>query len=285
MYDRRDATARGLMMNGRDFDRLSELIQARCGIRITASKKLMLESRLRRRLRSLGMSSFSEYCAYLFSPGGMRDELVKMIDEVTTNTTSFFREPVHFEYLGRKIVPEFISARAGRKLKVWSAGCSSGEEPYTLEMVLSESFPDCSASGIPILATDICTRVLEKARLGIYEDERTASVPWEFKRKYFMTNRDRNKGLVRIVPELRRLVRFRTLNLVDDDFCLAEQWDVIFCRNVIIYFDRSTQERLIRKLCTHLSPGGHLFLGHSETLTGLDVPLVRVESTIYRKQV
>jgi chemotaxis protein methyltransferase CheR len=214
----------------------------------------------------------------------LRDELTHMIDAVTTNKTDFFREPLHFECLGNKIVPEFVSSGTGRKLKVWSAGCSTGEEPYTLAMVLRESFRNYCGFGFSILATDISTIVLEKARLGIYDDNRTASIPWELKRKYFMINRDRNRGLVRITPELRSLVEFMRLNLIDDEFGLTEQKDIIFCRNVIIYFDRPTQEKLLNRLCCHLSPRGYLFLGHSETLSGFDVPLARVESTIYRKQ-
>ncbi len=268
----------------REFLRFSELIQARCGIKITLSKKQMLEARLQKRLRCLGMTSFADYGSYLFSPVGLRDELPHMIDVVTTNKTDFFREPVHFEFLGKKIVPEFVSSGSGRKLKVWSAGCSTGEEPYTLAMVLSESFRNYCGFGFSILASDISTIVLDKARLGIYDENRTASIPWEMKRKYFMINRDRNRGLVRITPELRSLVEFMRLNLIDDEFGLPEQMDIIFCRNVIIYFDRPTQEKLLNQFCCYLSPRGYLFLGHSETLSGFDVPLARVESTIYRKQ-
>jgi chemotaxis protein methyltransferase CheR len=267
-----------------EFRRFSAFIQAKCGINISAAKKQMLEARLHKRLRSLCMTSFPEYCAYLFSREGLDKELIPMIDAVTTNKTDFFREPAHFDYLSRKIVPDFVSSGAGRRLRLWSAGCASGEEPYTLAMVLSECSRGLDGFGFSILATDISTRALEKARQGIYEDERAAPVPWELKRKYFMTNRDRKKGLVRIVPELRSLVRFSRLNLVDDDFGLTESKDVIFCRNVIIYFDRPTQEKLLNQFCRHLSPNGHIFLGHSETLSGLDAPLVRVESTIYRKQ-
>jgi len=267
-----------------EFARLSELIQVTCGIRISPPKIKMLESRLQKRLRSLGMESFADYCPYLFSPEGMRNELILMIDAVTTNKTDFFREPVHFEYLGRKIVPEFVSSGAGRKLKVWSAGCSTGEEPYTLAMVLREALAGYCGYGFSILATDICTSALEKARMGIYEEERTASVPREMIRKYFMEHRDRSKGLLRVASELRSVVRFVRLNLVDRDFGLEETKDIIFCRNVIIYFDRPTQLKLLNQFCHHLSAKGYLFLGSSETLSGFDVPLDRVESTIYRKR-
>lgn len=271
------------VLNQREFIRLSELIQAKSGIKISASKKQMLESRLQKRLRCLGMSSFTDYGAYLFSPEGMEKELIHMIDAVTTNKTDFFREPFHFEYLSKTIVPEFLSSGSSGILKVWSAGCSSGEEPYTLAMVLSECFRMYRGTCFSILATDICTRSLEKAKLGIYEKEKISSIPPAMRRRYLMENRDRNVGLVRITPELRSMVKFNRLNLTDDDLRLPDEKNVIFCRNVMIYFDRPTQQKLLRKLCRHLSPRGYLLLGHSETINSVDVPLVRVESTIYRK--
>lgn len=270
-------------LHERDFYRFSELIRDKSGIHISVSKIHMLEARLQKRLRCLGMSSFADYGAYLFSHLGMREELPLMIDAVTTHKTDFFREALHFEYLAGKVVPEFMTFGARRTLRTWSAGCSTGEEAYTLAMVLCEAVNRCSGFGFTILASDISTIVLEKAKLGIYEEEKTTSVPWELKRKYFMKNRDQNKRLVRIIPELRSMVKFMRFNLAGDEFCLPEQKDVIFCRNVIIYFKRATQEKLLERFCHHLSPGGYLFLGHSETLNGFDLPLVRVDSTIYRK--
>jgi chemotaxis protein methyltransferase CheR len=271
-------------LHERDFCRFSELIQEKCGIHIPLSKKSMLEARLQKRLRCLVIPSFDAYGAYLFSQAGMHEELPHLIDVVTTNKSDFFREAAHFEFLAEKIVREFAAAGPGRKLKVWSAGCSTGEEAYTLAMVLSEATGNYSGLGFLILATDISTIVLEKAKLGIYEEEKTVPVPWDLKRKYFMINRDRSKRLVRIVPELRSRVTFMHFNLVDKEFCLAEQKDVIFCRNVIIYFNRATQEKLLGQLCSRLVPGGYLFLGHSETLNGFNLPLIRIDSTIYRKQ-
>ena len=151
-------------------------------------------------------------------------------------------------------------------------------------MVLQDFAERCSGFCYSILATDICTTVLQKAASGIYQDEDIIPVPLELKRKYLMKSKDRSKGIVRIVPELRRMVKFRRLNFMDSDFGITEPLDVIFCRNVIIYFDRETQEKLLNKFCRLLTPGGHLFLGHSETLNGLDVPLVQVYSTVYKKQ-
>ncbi len=273
-------------MSGSEFRRLSEFIHAHCGIKMPPVKKIMLEARLQKRLRNLGIASFKEYCDCLFSDG--TSELTHMIDAVTTNKTDFFREPMHFKYLSEIILPEFIGMAgrvSERKFMVWSAGCSTGEEPYTLAMVLAEFWSLAPGFTFSILATDIAAKVLEKARIGIYEQDRTAAVPRHFKQKYFMRSKDKSKSLVRIVPEMRSLVRFQRVNLVDEYPVLREPADAIFCRNVIIYFERENQERLLNRLCRSLRTGGHLFLGHSETVHGFELPLVRVTSTIYRKVV
>ncbi len=273
-------------LSQRDFGRLSAFVHEHCGIKLPPSKKTMLEARLRRRLRALDMKSYDEYCEYLFGPGGRTDEIVRMIDLVTTNKTDFFREPAHFEFLVRNCLPEFCDpARGGgwRKLSVWSAGCSTGEEPYTLAMVLSDFADTRPGFRFSILATDISTKVLEKAALGIYDEERADPVPSVMKRKYLLKSRDRSKGLVRVGPALRALVDFRRLNLMDEEFGLREPLDVIFCRNVIIYFDKATQEGLVNRFARHLAPGGYLFLGHSETLCGMDAPLVQMAPTVYRR--
>ncbi len=275
-------------LSDRDFHRLSGFIQRECGIRMPESKKILLESRLQKRLRSLGLSSFSAYCDYLFSPEGLENEVVHMIDVVTTNKTDFYREPRHFEYLVQKALPELITrygSGINRNLTAWSAGCSTGEEPYTLAMVLSEfarKSPGLNFRYL-ILATDISTRALEKAKKGIYEEERVAPVPLEMKKKYLLRGRNKHRGLVRIVPELRAVVKFRRLNFLED-FRMREYMDIIFCRNVIIYFERDTQEMLLNKFCQRLRTGGYLFIGHSETLNGLDLPLVQIEPTVYRKE-
>ena len=272
----------------KDFLRLSAFIYAECGIKISEKKKVMLEARFQKRLRHLGMTSFDDYCAYLFSPQGLESERYHMIDAVTTNKTDFFREPSHFEFLVNTALPELIVPResgTGKKLTIWSAGCSTGEEPYTLAMVINEfaqRYPDLGFTW-SILATDISTKVLEKARQAVFDMERAIPIPEPLKRKYLLKSKDRNKGLVRIVPELRQMVRFRRLNFMDDDFGLRDKMDVIFCRNVIIYFDRPTQTRLLTKFYNQLRPAGYLFMGHSETLHGLNVPFLQVAPTIYRK--
>ncbi|TAN44482.1 MAG: chemotaxis protein CheR [Nitrospirae bacterium] len=285
--DIRDAalSSRPAGMDDKDFHRLSCFIEEECGIKMPPSKKVMLESRLQKRLRMHGIQTFKEYCDFLFSPEGTQQEMVHMIDVVTTNKTDFFREPGHFEYLANKVLPELCSGRAAiaRTFMVWSAGCSTGEEPYTLTMVLSEFKEKSPDFKFMILATDISTRVLDAARYGVYDEETVGPVPFEMKRKYLLRSKDRSKGLVRIIPELRSLVRFRRLNFMEGDFGMREPMDIIFCRNVIIYFDRKTQENLINRFCKHMRPGGHLFLGHSETINGLNVPLVQVAPTVYRR--
>ncbi|RII28339.1 MAG: chemotaxis protein CheR [Geobacter sp.] len=268
-----------------DFTRLSRFIYDECGIRMPPSKKTMLEARLNRRLRELGMRSFTDYCTHLFGNSGV-EERVTMIDLATTNKTDFFREADHFSYLTQQALPEWRQRRGGggsRRLMVWSAGCSTGEEPYTLAMVLQEFAAGCGDFDFRILATDISTQVLGKAQLAVYHEDRVAPVPLYLKRKYLLRSKDRENGLVRVVPELRAKVSFRRLNFMAGDFGLRETMDIIFCRNVIIYFDRPTQERLLNRLCAHLHPGGLIFMGHSETLSGLDVPLTQVSPTVYRK--
>jgi chemotaxis protein methyltransferase CheR len=267
-----------------DMVRLRTLIYMQSGINLSAEKRTMLELRLRPRLRLLTMNSYREYCDYVFSPRGQRDEIVPLLDAVTTNKTDFFREPDHFEYLAKKAVPEVMEGiGSGRPLLVWSAGCSSGEEPYTLSMVLSEYANTHPGFRFRVLATDLCTTVLEKASLAVFSAELAAPVPTELRRRYFLRSRESGSTLMRIVPELRSLVEFRRLNFMDSDYGLKEKADVIFCRNVIIYFDRSTQEHILQKLAHHLAPGGYIFLGHSEALSGLDLPLVSVGPSTYRK--
>ncbi len=273
-------------MSPQEFDRLSGFIIDHCGIKMPPAKKIMLESRLQKRLRSLGMRSFKEYCELLFDSPEGNGELVHMIDAVTTNKTDFFREPVHFQFLTETALPEFLTENAfgnRKKFVVWSAGCSSGEEPYTLAIVLNEfalEHPDFQHS---ILATDISTRVLEKARAGIYDQHLVEGIPLSYKQKYFLRSKDREKKLVRVVPELRARISFQRVNLMDENLIIPEKADAIFCRNVIIYFERATQYKLLSRLCQSLKTGGYLFLGHSETVHGFDLPLVRIASTIYRK--
>jgi chemotaxis protein methyltransferase CheR len=274
-------------MTDREFRRLSEFISAECGIKMPHTKKVMLETRLRKRLKNHEMGSFREYCDYLFSSDGMKNELIHMIDVVTTNKTDFFREPTHFEYIIQKVLPMLIETYGAgfkRKLFTWSVGCSTGEEPYSLAMVLSEFAENHPGFRFEILSTDISTRVLDSAYCGIYKEEKIACIPAYLKKKYFLMSRDRARGLVRVIPELREMITFKRLNLMQEDFKIRDRMDIILFRNVLIYFDKQTQEIVLNRLCNHLRPQGYLFVGHSETLTGLSVPSLQHENpTIYRR--
>jgi chemotaxis protein methyltransferase CheR len=271
-------------ISGSDLTRLRSLAYDQAGIHLGPDKKTMLELRIRPRLRVLGLNSYSEYCEYLFGRQGQREELVSFLDVVTTNKTDFFREPGHFEFLV-KIGLAAMLERTGatRELRLWSAGCSTGEEPYTLAMVLSEYAEAHPELRFSILATDLSTTVLEKAQRGIFRAEVVAPVPIELRRKYFMRSRDRASDQMRAVPELRSLIEFRRLNFMDTDYGIEGKMDALFCRNVIIYFDRPTKEQIIRKLVHVLVPGGYAFFGHSETLNGFDVPLQPLGPALYRK--
>jgi len=268
------------------FLRLSDFIYRESGIKMPLTKKTMLEARLQKRLRSMGLTSYDEYCSYLFSPEGIANELVHMIDVVTTNKTDFFREAQHFEYLIEHVLPSLVQSRGAgirRPFMAWSAACSSGEEPYTLAMVLDQFSRRARGFTFQVLGTDISTRVLETARDGIYHEERIEQIPLELRSSYFMKSRDRSRKLVRVVPELRAHVKFRRLNFMEDDFGMREKMDVVFCRNVLIYFDRPTQEAVINRICGHLHSGGYLFTGHSETINGMKVPLTPVANTVSRR--
>jgi len=268
------------------FSRLSDFIYRESGIKMPLTKKTMLEARLQKRLRSMGLTSYDEYCSYLFSPEGIANELVHMIDVVTTNKTDFFREAQHFEYLIEHVLPGLVQSKGAgirRPFMAWSAACSSGEEPYTLAMVLDQFSRRARGFTFQVLGTDISTRVLETARDGIYHEERIEQIPLELRSSYFMKSRDRSRKLVRVVPELRAHVKFRRLNFMEEDFGMREKMDVVFCRNVLIYFDRPTQEAVINRICGHLHSGGYLFTGHSETINGMKVPLTPVANTVSRR--
>lgn len=266
----------------RDLQRLCHLIYEKSGISINPDKKIMLEGRLKRRISALGMGSYSEYCKYLFAGDHDADEMIHLIDAVSTNKTDFFREKEHFEVLVAKVLPELVArSGSGHEMLIWSAGCSSGEEPYTLAIVLSEYARTHPGFRFRLLATDISTAMLAKAERGVFTSEVVSPVSLELRRRYFMRSRDRTSNLLRVVPELRAAIEFRRLNLMEE-FDLSELADAIFCRNVIIYFDRPTQERLFRKFARQLVKGGYMFVGHSESLHHLDVPLVPVAPAIYR---
>lgn len=266
----------------RSFRRLSSFIETELGIRMPDTKRIMLESRLQKRLRILGLPDFDTYIDRVFS--GDDAELIHMIDAVTTNKTDFFREPDHFDLLTNRLLPNAMKGSSGHSLfSFWSAGCATGEEPYTLAMVLEEFKLSHPGFDYHILASDISSQALQKAFNAVYDAEKVVPVPPGFKRKYLLRSKDPSKVEVRIKKELRDKVEFIRLNFMDDRFPFDGKFDVIFCRNVIIYFDRTTQERILGHMCEYLRPGGNLILGHSETLTGMSMPLRSIAPTVYER--
>lgn len=274
-------------LSERDFERLSRYIHQMCGIHLAPNKKTLLESRLRKRMCALSLETFSDYCDYLFSGEGRRNETRFMIESVTTHKTDFFREPHHFEYLIRKATPELCRSMSfvpGRLLWAWSAACSTGEEPYTLAMVLQEFAEMRPGFNFTILATDISSHVLGVAQAAVYSEELIAPVPLPMRKKYLLKSRDPSRQLVKIAPELRARIRFQQYNLVDRIPPANESMHVIFCRNVLIYFDLETQRRMVRKFWNMLHPGGYLFLGHAESINNMNVLFRYMAPTIYRKE-
>jgi len=267
-----------------EFEVLSSLVYKECGINLSESKNVMLESRLQKRLRALGLRSFREYIEFVRSKEGIENELVHMIDVVTTNKTDFFREPHHFEFLKDRLLPEFANqTKFSRPFRVWSAACSTGEEPYTIAMVLEDFAIENSRFSYSILASDISTQVLQKASLAVYNATHVNILPSAIKKRYFLKSKDQAKPTARIIGALREKVDFIRLNLMDDKLEVENDLDIIFCRNVLIYFDRKTQLEVINKLVRKLKPGGYLFIGHSESLHQFDLPLTQVKPTIFIK--
>jgi chemotaxis protein methyltransferase CheR len=268
-----------------EFNRLASFIHEHCGIRCPPGKRTMLEARLRRRLRALDLGSFAEYCTRVLGPTADPAEVVQMVNEVTTNKTDFFREAQHFDHLVEKALPNLLAARPRgetRPLAFWSAACSTGEEVWTLAMVLESHSAERGGLPYTILGTDISTNVLQRAHRAIYDEKLIAPVPLDLRRRFLLQSKDRGNGLVRVVPGLRKRARFARVNLLEE-FTVDGPFDVIFCRNVFIYFDRPTQLQIIQRFCSQLVPGGYLILGHSDSITGLNVPLSQVAPTVYRK--
>jgi chemotaxis protein methyltransferase CheR len=270
----------------REFKQLSHFIETEVGIQVPPSKQVLIESRLRKRLRALGLSKFRDYTARVFGPEGDADEIVHLIDAVTTNKTEFFREPNHFDMLVRRVLPTLVrdgGAGTSRPLLIWSAASSTGEEPYTLAMVLAE-FEARQPVRWQVIGTDICTEVLDRGKRAIYSADVAAPIPVALKHKYLLRSRDHARGLVRIVPALRQKVTFQRLNLLANRYDIPRPVDVIFCRNVFIYFNRKRQEEILCRFADLLQPNGFLFLGHSETTNGLSVPFTQVGPTVYRRK-
>ena len=273
-------------LSERELKRVARFIGDAVGIQLPDSKKILVEGRLRRRLRKLGYSCFKQYLDFVLDDPRGKDERLHLIDVLTTNKTDFFREPEHFDYLINQALPELDKQRikAGRAdIKLWSAGCSTGEEPYTLSIVMNEAMPQFPGMRFQILATDISHSCLQTGKRGVYTEKNIEPVPMELRKKYFLRSRDRRSELVQMGPDLRQRITFQELNLMDEQFSLPHMMDVIFYRNVMIYFNNEIRERLVAKFERQLHPGGYLFVGHSESLNAIDSSLEQVAPMVYRK--
>ena len=273
-----------LTLTDAEFEQISDMVYDHCGINLHDGKKELVRSRLAKIIRQGRFGSFSHYMDYVAQdPSGQA--FSELIDSLSTNLTSFFREPVHFDYLANTYLTELIAQKQKlnqQRLRGWSAGCSSGEEPYSIAITLLESLPDRSRWDVKLLATDISTRILKRAQEGVYERERIEPVPAALKNRYLtMTGRSGHK-VFEVAPALRQVIAFKYLNLMED-WPFRGPFDFIFCRNVMIYFDKPTQQRLISRFEQALAPGGVLFTGHSESLTGIRHNFRYVQPTIYRK--
>jgi len=269
-------------LSDRHFNAISKLVKERCGINLGAGKKQLVKARLAKRLRTLRIEGYDRYIEFVRSDTtGL--ELVYMLDAISTNLTSFFREADHFDYFANDFLPQLIS-RATRKvnrLRVWSAGCSSGEEAYSIAITICQNINEMCLWDTKILATDISTRVLSKAAKGLYSADRLKTINPRLKRKYFRSL-TQEPDVYKVSPVLRKMVHVARLNLVKP-WPMQGPFDAIFCRNVMIYFDKATQGKLIRRYWDMLGSGGVLFVGHSESLAGIDHNFQYIQPTVYQK--
>jgi chemotaxis protein methyltransferase CheR len=272
-------------LHEKHFNRLARLIEEHTGIRLPPAKRTMLEGRLRKRMRALGFSRLDEYGAAIFEGGKLADEFTHLVDCVTTNKTDFFREPDHFDFLRDTALPNVLALRRGGEAppKFWSAAASIGAEAYTIAMVVA----DVLGTGVrpfSVLGTDISTDVIRQAQRAIYPASMIDPIPPQLRQRYVMRSTNVARQEIRIVPEIRKLVRFQHLNLMDEKYPIDRDIDVIFCRNILIYFAKPIQDLVLRRLCAHLRKGGYMILGHSESLAGGDMACMRqVAPTIFRR--
>lgn len=269
-----------------DFLYLSNLAADVAGIKLTESKRELVYGRLAKRLRLLNISSFKQYCSYLKQKDeDNKGEVTHFINAITTNVTSFFRENHHFEYLSNTLLPELIEKKKGvvkPRLRIWSAGCSTGKEPYSIAMVLRECIPDIDRWDVKILATDLDSNVLDTARRGVYAEERIKDLSIIRRQNWFYQGKEKNKGTVKVRDEIKQLVSFKALNLTGH-WPMQGLFDFIFYRNVAIYFDKDTRIQVIDRMANQMMPEARLFVGHSESLFGLTTRFTAVGRTIHTR--
>jgi chemotaxis protein methyltransferase CheR len=273
-----------IVLGEREFRLISDLVYEHCGINLHEGKRELVRARLAKRLREGNFRTFSEYIRHVLAdPTG--HELGILIDSLSTNLTKFFREEQHFEYLRTRWLPRLLETKQSHhdsRIRGWSAGCSSGEEPYSVAITLLEAVQGRGRWDVKLLATDVSTRVLEKAQRGCYEKDRVEPIPPAWRSRYLVRTKEDGVEWYEVAPSLRHVVLFQHLNLVQD-WPIKGPIDFIFCRNVMIYFDKPTQNRLINRFYDLLAPGGVLFTGHSESLTGIEHKFKYVQPTIYTK--
>ena len=274
------------ILSNREFELFRNLIYKTCGINLAPSKKELVKSRLSKRLTNTGINSFEEYYRFVTKTDKSGQELVHLLDSISTNKTDFFREKKHFEFLNTKLLPELITKKEkerNKKFRIWCAASSSGEEPYTLAMTVLNHVNPENGWDIKILATDISTKILQKAISGVYKKETVRDVPLRLLSAHFARVSINNSTSYKVRDHLKQLITYRRFNLMTPEFPFKNPFDFIFCRNVMIYFDPETQQRLVSKFYDCLPKGGYLFIGHSETLARRVSKFNYIQPALYQK--
>ena len=271
-------------ISDREFSQYRKLIYSKAGIFLAPAKKALLEARLSRRLRELGVGSFSAYYKYV-TEDLSGEELTHLLDRVSTNETHFFREPQQFEFLEKQVFPQWTTQAKGglrsHQIRVWSAGCSTGEEPFSLAMTLLDHFPPRLGWEIEIAATDLSCRAIGVAEKAIWPIAKVKEIPQKYLKQFMLQGVGGQRGYMKAGPEIRSIVTNHRLNLNDEHFCVTPPFDLIFCRNVMIYFDAESRARIVHRLLNFLAPEGYLFVGHAESLSGVSDRIRRVTPTVY----
>jgi chemotaxis protein methyltransferase CheR len=271
-------------ISDREFSLYRKLIYSKAGICLSPTKKAFLEARLNRRIRELGMDSFQAYYQHV-TQNQNGNELEQLLDRVSTNETHFFREPRQFEFLEQQILPDWkaegSSGSRPRRIRVWSAGCSTGEEPYSLAMILLDHFPQGSGWEIEIIATDLSSRALKSARKAVWSIAKAREIPQSYLKRFMRKGTGSQQAYMKAGPEIQAIIRFQHLNLNEDHYTMTGPFDLIFCRNVLIYFDAESRARVVDRLVNYLAPAGFLLVGHAESLSGVSDRIRHVRPTIY----
>jgi chemotaxis protein methyltransferase CheR len=273
-----------LVLKDKEFHKLSRYVYETAGINLHEGKKELVKARLSKILRQRDFRSFGQYYDHVINDKSGQ-ELTVLLDSISTNLTYFFREPQHFEFLTGKALPEIMRRKAASRaniLRFWSAGCSSGEEAYSIAIAVNEALNGAEKWQVNILATDLSTEVLARADAGIYEEKKLEGIAYELKRRYFQKGNNKWKGYFKAKKELKKTIKFLRLNFIED-FSFAEPFDLIFCRNVMIYFDNPVKEGVVGKFFRHLAHGGYLFIGHAESLTGIKHHFKYIQPSVYQR--